>query len=142
MNNPKLLQPWFKLDLKESDNKRNETRARAKQGGEAAAELLPDKSHATANVSLLAHLQKLSTATLSERTMNEHFYRRLFKFTVTSSPSHVGRSLLSSHTCQFESVALIHLQISGPTCHINCPQLVMTGADQDLFDTMVNHLII
>ncbi len=32
----------------------------------AAVKLLPDESHATANVCLLAHLQKLSTAALGE----------------------------------------------------------------------------
>ncbi len=31
----------------------------------AAANLLPNKSHETANISLLAHLQKLSTTTLN-----------------------------------------------------------------------------
>ncbi len=38
-----------------------------KQGGEAAAELLPNESHATANISLLVHKQKLPTATLMNK---------------------------------------------------------------------------
>ncbi len=44
---PATVWSQFKLDLKERDNKRNKTRA-------AAADLLPNESHATANVSLLA----------------------------------------------------------------------------------------
>ncbi len=36
-----------------------------KQEGEDAAQLLPNESHATANVSLLAHCQKLPTAALN-----------------------------------------------------------------------------
>ncbi len=40
-------------------------RATTKDHKKAAADLLPNRSHATANISLLAHLQKLSTATLS-----------------------------------------------------------------------------
>ncbi len=39
----------------------------------AAADLLPNECHATANISLLARLQKLPTATLSTNRCNSHF---------------------------------------------------------------------
>ncbi len=39
-----------------------------KQGGEAAVELLPNESYTTANVSFLAHEQKLTTAALKDHT--------------------------------------------------------------------------
>ncbi len=58
---PAAVWSQFKLDLKE-----RETTKEIKCGPTqtAAADLLPNESHATANVSLLACLQKLSTATL------------------------------------------------------------------------------
>ncbi len=58
---PATVWSQFKLDLKERETT-NEIKHEPLQT--AAAELLPKESHATANVSLLAGLQKLSTATL------------------------------------------------------------------------------
>ncbi len=60
---PATLSSQFKLDLKESATT-NEVKQEPAQT--TAAELLRNESHATANVSLLACLQKLSTATLNE----------------------------------------------------------------------------
>ncbi len=57
---PTTVWSQFKLDLKE----RETNRIKCKFVQMAAAELLPNESHASANVSALAHLQKLSTATL------------------------------------------------------------------------------
>ncbi len=53
----------FKLDLKERETT-NEIKCELEQK-QAAAELFPNKSHATANVSLLACKQKATTAALN-----------------------------------------------------------------------------
>ncbi len=54
----------------------------------AAADLLPEESHATANMSLLAHLQKLSTATLNceqQQSGARHHFTPVLQFTVQSA---------------------------------------------------------
>ncbi len=57
---------WCKLDLKEgATTNKIKCRPKLKQGGKGAAELLSNKSHAAANVSLLAHEQNLPTAALT-----------------------------------------------------------------------------
>ncbi len=59
---PATVWSQFKLDLK---RERQQTKEQT-----AAADFLPNESHATANVSLLARLQKLSTAPLKTEVYN------------------------------------------------------------------------
>ncbi len=58
---PATVSSQFKLDLK---GRVTANKIKCKLAQTASADLLPNEFHATANVSLLARLQKLSTATL------------------------------------------------------------------------------
>ncbi len=62
---PAFVSSQFKVDLKE--------RATTNE-----ADLRPNKSHATANVSLLARLQKLSTATSKKMNRTKDFLKSCF----------------------------------------------------------------
>ncbi len=52
------------LQLSTKREKETTTEIKCEPAQMAAADLLPNKSHATVNIDLLARLQKLSTATL------------------------------------------------------------------------------
>ncbi len=49
----------------------------------------------------------------------------------------MSREVCSPHTCQFESLPLVHLQISVPTCHAKCPRLVITAVDWDKLTVII-----
>lgn len=53
------------------------------------------------------------------------------------SPTHIGRTLFSSHTCDL-NLYLTHTQISILTCHSNCPQSVRNDADKNRLGMIIN----
>ncbi len=84
----------FKQDFKEKATT-NEIKhePEKKRGEEAAAELLPNESNATANVSLLAHSQRLSTAALMailHTTFSQLLDLSMGSFTLTGVPWEFG----------------------------------------------------